>query len=116
MIRDNLLYISLINAKALWVVIRDTKTTDPQEYLKEQFQDWEIVNLTYPLRTSKTLSEVVKNDDIYYTLHRNTFNSSLDLPPNMPNGPKPLLLPRFTTIFTPKKHFDPKHNLTQITF
>ena len=69
-------------------------------HLKEQFQDWEIVNLTYPLRTSKTLSEMVKNDDIYYTLHRNTFNSSLDLPPNMPNGPKPLLLPRFTTIFT----------------
>ena len=28
-----------------------------EEYFKDKFIDWEIVNLSYPLRTSKKISE-----------------------------------------------------------
>ena len=42
-----------INAKSLWVVIRNTKTKEgnPEEYLRQKFPpEWVIVNLSYPLR------------------------------------------------------------------
>ena len=43
-----------IPAKSLWIVIRDTyQRGNPEEYLRQQFPDWVIVNLSYPLRTSK---------------------------------------------------------------
>ena len=50
-----------LNAKSIWIVIRDTRQGNPEEYLRNQFPGWIIVNLSYPLRTSKTLSEEVKN-------------------------------------------------------
>ena len=85
-----------IQAKCLWIVIRDTdQQGNPEEYLRNQFPDWEIVNLIYPLRTSKTLSEKVKSSgQVYLPLHTNNFNSTLQVAPNMPLGPKPLILPR----------------------
>ena len=48
----------------------------------------------YPLRTSKTLSEEVKSGNVVSGLHSNNFNESLKVPPNMPVGPKPLILPQ----------------------
>ena len=52
-----------IQAKSLWIVIRDTDQEEgnPEEYLRQQFPDWVIVNLSYPLRTSKNLSDKVKS-------------------------------------------------------
>ena len=83
-----------IQAKSLWVVIRDTqqKEEDPEEYLRNHFPDWVIVNLSYPLRTSKHLSEEVKSGQVRQNTHTNEFNSSLVMAPNMPLGPKPLIL------------------------
>ena len=45
-----------------YIVIRDTDQSqeNPEEYLRIQFPDWVIVNLSYPLRTSKNLSDEVK--------------------------------------------------------
>ena len=84
-----------IKAKSLWIVIRDTyQKKDPEEYLRTQFPDWDIVNLSYPLRTSKNLSEKVKNGEIYSDIHGNNFNSSMQVAPNMPLGPEPLILSR----------------------
>ena len=84
-----------IKAKSLWIVIRDTdQDEDPEEYLRTQFPDWDIVNLSYPLRTSKNLSEKVKNGEINSGFHTNNFNSSMQVAPNMPLGPEPLILSR----------------------
>ena len=94
-----------LNAKSIWIVIRDTDPEEgirltptreetPEEYLRNKFPGWVIVNLSYPLRTSKTLSEEVKNGDVGLQLHTNNFNGSLQVPPNMPVGPKPLILPK----------------------
>ena len=50
-----------IQAKSLWIVIRDTNQRNPEEYLRTKFPEpWVIVNLSYSLRTSKNLSEKVK--------------------------------------------------------
>ena len=51
-----------------------------------------IVNLNYPLRTSKTISEKVKTGRVNFWLHKNNFNASLDVAENMPIGPDPLTL------------------------
>ena len=75
------------------MVIRDTRNENPEEYLREQFPNWEIVNLSYPLRTSKTLSEKVKNSNVYDVLHSNNFNASLDMAASMPIGPESMVLP-----------------------
>ena len=85
-----------IQAKSLWIVIRDTyQIGNPEEYLRQQFPDWVIVNLSYPLRTSKNLSDKVKNGRTdNNTMHTNNFNSTLQVAPNMPLGPDPLILPR----------------------
>ena len=53
-----------INAKALWVVIRSagSKERNQKEHLREYFSsDWAIVNLSYPLRVSKTISERIQS-------------------------------------------------------
>ena len=83
-----------IKAKSLWIVIRDTdqERENPEEYLKKHFPDWVVVNLRYPLRTSKNLSDEVKNGQVYQDLHSNNFNLSLEMAQNMPMGPKPLTL------------------------
>ena len=69
---------------------------DPEEYLKEKLPEWTIVNLNYPLRTSKNLSEKIKtqtdNSD-FVALHKNEFNHTLQVPSNMPAGPEPLVFP-----------------------
>ena len=90
-----------IKAKSVWIVIRDTdqRQENPEEYLRQQFPDWVVVNLSYPLRTSKNLSEKVKSDKVYYgpvyyKTHTNNFNSSMQVAPNMPLGPEPLILLR----------------------
>ena len=43
-----------IETKAKWIVIRDTRTENPEEYLRTHFPDWDIAKLNYPQRTSKT--------------------------------------------------------------
>jgi hypothetical protein len=75
-------------------VIRDTNQSreNPEEYLRQQFPDWVIVNLSYPLRTSKNLSEKVKSGHVTFDTHTNNFNSSMQVAPNMPLGPEPLIL------------------------
>ena len=84
-----------IEAKSLWIVIRDTaQGGNHEEYLREKFQDWAIVNLSYPLRTSKNLSEKVKSGLVYDRNHTNIFNNSMKVAPNMPLGPEPLIFPR----------------------
>ena len=83
-----------IKAKSLWIVIRDTyhEQKNPEEYLRTQFPDWNIVNLSYPLRTPKNLSDKVKSGQISSHTHSNNFNTSLKMAPNMPLGPEPLIL------------------------
>ena len=73
----------------------DTATTEgnPEDYPKSQFpDDWVIVDLNYPLRTSKIISENVKRGRVDSYLHTNNFNPSLKLTQNMPLGPEPLML------------------------
>ena len=84
-----------IQAKAVWIVIRKTRQQRNHEvYLREKFPEpWVIVNLSYPLRTSKNLSDKVKSGKIAHALHNNNFNSTLQVVPNMPLGPEPLTLP-----------------------
>ena len=82
-----------IQAKNLWVVIREPnieKGEDPEDYIRKQFPGWEVVHLTYPLRTSMRISEQVKTSHIARGLLNNVFNGKLDLAPNMPLGPEPL--------------------------
>ena len=91
--------LNAIQAKSLWMVIRETdqfwlRNENPEEYLRTQFPDWVIVNLSYPLSTSKRLSDQVKRGKIYHKSHTNSFNRSLQMAPNMPLGPEPLILPR----------------------
>merc|ERR550534_3612854 len=88
--------LNAIQARTLWIVIRDTRQEEgnPEEYLRNQFPGWEIVNLSIPLRTSKTLSEKVKTIEPNFYIHFNNFNPSLKVAPNMPLGPEPLILPR----------------------
>ena len=83
-----------IQAKSLWIVIRDTNKSfgNPEEYIRQQFPGWVIVNLSYPLRTSKNMSEKVKSGQVGYPIHTNNFNSSMQVAPNMPLGPEPLIL------------------------
>ena len=84
-----------IEAKSPWIVIRDKNQygEDPEEFLRNQFPDWVIVKLSYPLRTSKNLSDQVKSGQVSHPIHTNDFNSSLVIAQNMPLGPKPLILP-----------------------
>ena len=87
--------LNAIQARSLWIVIRETgQKENPEEYLRNQFPGWEIVNLSIPLRTSKTLSEKIQSGQVKNMLHRNNFNSSLKVATNMPLGPEPLILPR----------------------
>ena len=82
-----------IETKALWIVIRDTRTENPEEYLRTHFPDWDIAKLNYPLRTSKNISEKVKRGYVASGIHNNRFNASLQVAPNMPFGPNTLFLP-----------------------
>ena len=86
-----------IKAKSIWLVLRDTKESDsvtenPEEYIKKKLSDWTIVNLSYPLRTSKELSEKVRSEEIAFPIHTNCFNEKLQTDLNMPSGPHPLIL------------------------
>ena len=88
-----------INPKSVWIAIRDTAQgrygeVDPEQYLREKFTGWEIVNLVHPLRTSKNISEKVKSARVIDGVHTNEFNSTLVIAPNMPLGPDPLILRR----------------------
>ena len=87
--------LNAIQARTLWIVIRDTNQRgNPEEYLRNKFPGWEIVNLSIPLRTSKTLSEKIQSGQVVSMFHRNNFNKSLKVATNMPLGPEPLILPR----------------------
>ena len=69
-----------IQARFLWIVVRDTfQSGNHEEYLRQKFPGWEIVNLIYPLRTSKTLSEKVKSGQVNEILHANNFKLSLQI-------------------------------------
>ena len=86
-----------IKAKQLWIVVRDIPgIKDIEKYLRKKFPSkWVIVNLSYPLRTSKTISEWVKRSGKVNDLaHSNNCNEFLQIPANMPLGPKPLILQR----------------------
>merc|ERR1740129_1409908 len=85
--------LNAIQARTLWIVIRYTSQAgNREEYLRNQFPGWEIVNLSIPLRTSKTLSEKIQSGQINHSYHTNNFNSSLKVATNMPLGPKSLIL------------------------
>ena len=90
--------LNAVQVRSLWIVIRDTwlGRTNPEKYLKKHFAlpYWEIVNLKYPLRTSKTLAEKVKSGTVNFSVHTNDFNKSLQVAKNMPLGPQPLILSR----------------------
>ena len=80
----NPLELNETNAKSIWMVIRETDTNEenPEEYLRNQFPGWVIVSLRYPLRTSKTISEKVKNVGLRGSgVHKNIFNSSFQYCP-----------------------------------
>ena len=82
-----------IQAKSLWIVIRDPKS---EEHLKENLPGWQIVNLTHPLRTSKRISEKVKEGGgvgYFGSSLQNKFNVLLEIVENMPLGPEPLIIP-----------------------
>ena len=65
----------------------------PEDFLKKHFRDWIIVNLSYPLRTSKTLSEeIIHHYEQITGPLANIFNPVLKVPDNMPLGPPPLIL------------------------
>ena len=83
-----------INAKGLWIVIRETVEENPEEYLKKCFPQWDIVHLSYPLRTPKRISEEIKRGQINNNLHQNDYNTALIVTENMPLGPKPLIFQR----------------------
>ena len=83
-----------IPAKSIWIVLRDPGSGNSEEDLKEKLPGWQIVNLTCPLRTSKTISEKVKKDgEDGYPVLENKFNDSLEIVENMPLGPEPLIIP-----------------------
>jgi hypothetical protein len=90
--------LNAIQARSLWIVIRETNQFggNPEEYIRNQFPGWEIVNLSIPLRTSKTLSEKIKSGEVNNLFHTNSFNSSLKVAQNMPLGLEPLFLPKLT--------------------
>ena len=83
-----------IRSNSLWIVIRETNRLgeNHEEYLRQIFPGWVIVNLSYPLRTSRNLSDKIKNEEVYDRTHTNNFNESLKVAPNMPLGPNPLIL------------------------
>ena len=86
-----------IKAKSIWLVLRDTEESDsvtenPEEFMKKKLSDWTIVNLSYPLRTSKELSEKVRREKVIAIIHTNCFNEKLQTDLNMPSGPHPLIL------------------------
>ena len=84
-----------IQAKNLWVVIRDTLQDNPEEFLEKEFTGlWIIVHLKYPLRTPKILSEKIKGSLVKNNLHNNNLNKELLVTENMPLGPPPLILKR----------------------
>ena len=98
-----------IEAKSLWIVVRETyqdsRYPNPEDYIREKFQEpWVIVNLSYPLRTSKNLSELVKSGQVSHGAHINNFNGSLKVVPNMPLGPEPLILPRSEVSYQARLH------------
>ena len=78
--------LSNLRAKSVWAVIR---ATNPESL--NAFKDWHKVHLKYPLRTTKTISEYVKEIPTGLELHGlgNDFNASLNIDANMPLGPKP---------------------------
>ena len=65
----------------------------PEEFLSKNFQGWIIVNLSYPLRTPKTISEeIIKRQPQDTGPLGNIFNCVLKVTDNMPLGPPPLIL------------------------
>ena len=84
-----------IPAKSIWIVLRDPGSAAILKKIsKKSFQDGKLVNLTHPLRTSKTISEKVKKDGGGgYSGLGNKFNDSLEIVDNMPLGPEPLIIP-----------------------
>ena len=84
--------VSNMRVKSVWCVIRASKRhagNDPEQALRDEFKDWTIVHLKYPLRTTKTISNYVKKIPKWHELHGlgNDFNSSLNIDVNLPIGP-----------------------------
>merc|ERR1719203_461179 len=64
--------LNAIQARTLWIVIRETgQEGNPEEYLRNKFPGWEIVNLSIPLRTTKTLSEKIQSGQVGDISHTN---------------------------------------------
>ena len=94
-----------IKSKNLWVVIRDTWNENPEEYLRNEFPGWVLVNLNNPLRTSKRISEKVKTGTVHSYLHKNNFNASLDVAANMLIGQEPMILPSTGGSYQKRLHY-----------
>ena len=82
-------------AKSIWAAIRIANSKNTEQDLKEKLAGWKIINLSYPLRTTKRISKKIKEfgGDGDHLL-RNVFNGSLEIVDNMPMGPVPLTIPR----------------------
>ena len=91
-------------AKRILIVFRGTQTEDglfpmmetdhnPSKYLDENYSDWYLLQLNYPLRTSKTVSELMIKEHNSETLAlQNVFNKNLTIPEHMPLGPTPIFV------------------------
>ena len=85
-----------IKSRNIWVVIRDPAQyfmSNLEQYIRNQFtDDWVVVNLDNPLRTSKIISEKIKDGMIMNPFQVNEFNESLNVPANMRIGPEPIII------------------------
>ena len=87
-----------IKAKSLWITIRKLNQstllllsdTNPINYIKKALPGWNVVHLIHPLRRSKAIAQMIKdNEACDNNLLGNDFDSTLTLSDNMPLGPEP---------------------------
>ena len=86
-----------LSAKRIWIVFRATKIQndyyDHLKHLHENYTDWYLLQLNYPLRTSKTVSEfMIKKLRSETRSLMNVFNKNLTIPEHMPLGPPPIFV------------------------
>ena len=64
--------------------------------MKENYPDWQFIDLNYPLRTTKNISElIIKSEQAETVSLINIFNHTMDIPQNIPNGPQPKFIESF---------------------
>ena len=80
-----------LKAKSVYAVIRATiDVQDQDHFLRRNFKDWSIVHLKYPLRTTKVISHIIKDNVIEKGLDPNglgnDFNHTMNVSANIPIG------------------------------